>query len=171
MEVARDPSDTNIKLWLSYLDKKNYLAERLKERIAQYASKTTESVPRRLANERISQLNQVQSAIDPSRYRVRTYFDSNCPHCKRMLGTLKSLQELGVFVEALQIDRDTSKNAQFPIATVFADQSDVQRQKIGSVPFTLVADLKNKTVSSPITGFKSVEDMKQAFFKLTQAQN
>jgi hypothetical protein len=171
MEVARDPSDANIKLWIAYIDKKNRLAERLRSRIAEFSTTSKESVPKQLAAERVRAIESTRSSFDPSRFRVRTYFDSKCPHCMRMLVTLKQLQDMGVLVEALQIDRDRSENARFPLATAFADPADVKKQGIQSVPLTLVADLKNKTVLNPISGFKSFDEMKGVLSTLSKVSN
>jgi glutaredoxin len=171
MEVARNPSDANIKLWIAYLDKKNRLAERLKSRIAEFSGSTNQPSQNRLAQSRVQEIERSRSSFDPARFRVRTYFDSKCPHCMRMLSTLKELQEMGVLVEALQIDRDRSEQARFPLATTFADPADVKKQAIQSVPFTLVADLKNKTVLNPISGFKSLDEMKGVLSMFSKASN
>ncbi len=171
MEVARNPSDSNIKLWIAYLDKKNRLAERLKSRIAEFSTSAKAPEQNRLAQDRVREIERSQSSFDPARFRVRMYFDSKCPHCMRMLVTLKELQEMGVLVEALQIDRDRSEQARFPLATAFADPADVKKQGIQSVPFTLVADLKNKTVLTPISGFKTVNEMKGVLSMFSKASN
>lgn len=78
---------------------------------------------------------------------------------------------MGVLVEALQIDHDTSENARFPLATTFADPADLKKQAIQSVPYTLVADVKNKTVLKPISGFKSVEEMKGVLSTFSKISN
>lgn len=171
MEVARDPSDSNIKLWMAYIEKKNRLAERLKTRIAEFSNSASAPAEKQLARDRVREIEQTKASFDPARFRIRTYFDSKCPHCMRMLGTLKQLQEMGVLVEALQIDRARSEKGRFPLATTFADPADVKKQGIQSVPFTLVADLKNKTVLNPISGFKSVDEMKGVLSMFSKASN
>lgn len=171
MEVARDPSDSNIKLWMAYIDKKNRLAERLKTRIAEFSNSASAPAERRIAREQKREIEQSRASFDPARFRIRTYFDSKCPHCMRMLGTLKQLQEIGILVEALQIDRARSEQARFPLATTFADPADVKKQGIQSVPFTLVADLKSKTVLNPISGFKTVDEMKGVLSMFSKVSN
>ena len=158
MEVARNPSDENIKNWITYLDKKNYLAERLRARVADFTMKG--AAPQALVQETLAKIPPAGTKFDPAQFRVRTYFDSHCPHCRRMLGTLRELQDLGVYVEALQIDRERVDSAQFAIATERANPADVKKQGIESVPFTLIANIKSKTVLKPITGFKSVDEMR-----------
>jgi glutaredoxin len=159
LEVARNPSDENIRLWMTYLDKKNFLAERLRNRITAFASKGAQPAVPRAVQERVVAQAEEKPDFDPSRFRIRTYFESTCPHCKRMLQTLRELQDRGIYVEALQIDRNQVSEAKYPIATSLADPADVKKNGIQSVPFTLVADLKAKTVLNPISGFKSVSEM------------
>ncbi len=108
------------------------------------------------------------SAADAKRFRIRMYFESTCPHCKRMMQTLKSLQMQGYFVEAYQIDDRSYDKALFPIATGKANPEDIKKYGIESVPFTLIADLKEKTVSQPITGFQSVDEIKNIMSLLKQ---
>ncbi len=110
-------------------------------------------------------------SIDPKRFRIRMYFESTCPHCKRMMTTLKNLQGEGYFVEAFQIDSKSFEKAQFPIATRRANPEDVKKYGISSVPFTLVADLKQETVSKPITGYQSVSEIKNIIDLMKKGQN
>ncbi len=103
MELARNPSDRNITNWIAYNKKKNDLNQRLQVRMREYLTKNQKLTPE---VQTIIAQNTVQTdtQFDPARYRVRMYFDSKCPHCKRMFNTLSSLQSKGVYVEALQID-------------------------------------------------------------------
>ncbi len=171
MEVARNPSDENIRFWLSYLDKKNTLAERLRSRIAEYSLKNASPKFHTLAGQVTAQLPQTQGQLDPARFRIRMYFESTCPHCKRMMGTLRALQDEGIFIEALQIDGAQLSESAFPVATARADPEDVKKQGISSVPFTLIADLKTKTVLKPITGFKTASEMKDILRQLARTNN
>ena len=157
MELARNPSDDNIKNWIAYNDKKNELNRRLQERMEAYlkknikfTAKVTEIVRKRLRKNSLK--------FDPSRYRVRMFFDSQCPHCKKMFNTLAKLQGLGVFVEALQIDsRPLSSGYSLPVRK--ASKDEVKKYDIKSVPYTLVADLKKKIIYPPIQGFRKVQPL------------
>ncbi len=93
-------------------------------------------------------------SFDPSRFRVRMYFDSKCLHCKRMFNTLLELQSRGVYVEALQIDNAVFKKSQFPIPIQKASKSEIKKHNIKTVPFTLIADLKGKFFIHPSVAFK-----------------
>ncbi len=154
MELARNPSDINITNWISYNNKKNLLNERLQKRMREYLSKRSKLTPK---VERIIRKNSIQTktTFDPSRYRVRMYFSSTCPHCKRMFDTLLALQNRGIFVEAMQIDSGTFKKAKFPIPVSKASKEEIKSHGVKSVPFTLIADLKRKVLFPPIQGFQS----------------
>ncbi len=98
-------------------------------------------------------------SFDPSRYRVRMYFDSKCPSCKRMFKTLLKLQNRGIYIEARQVDdRDFKKNS-FPLPIQKATRDEIKKHKIESVPFTLVADLKKKVLYPAIIGFQGANSM------------
>lgn len=97
-----------------------------------------------------------KTLFDPSRFRVRMYFDSKCIHCKKMFNTLLELQNRGVYVEALQIDDGLFKKSQFPLPIQRATKAEIKKHNIKSVPFTLIADLKKKVLYPAIHGFQSV---------------
>ena len=98
MEVAKNPTDKNISMWFKYLEIKNKLATRLQSRMAEYlAKKPGVKIPE--ATKRGLEIKRKSIAkVDAKRFRVRMYFESTCPHCKKMMTTLKSLQEQGYFV-------------------------------------------------------------------------
>jgi thiol-disulfide isomerase/thioredoxin len=157
MEVARDPSDFNVKMWFAYIDKKNALATRLQQRLGEYASKTGAAAS-------IDQL-KASSAPEPKfqavegdikRYQFRMYFDSQCPHCQKMMGTMAELAERGFFVEAKQIDNLPYDSKNLPFVISKASRDEVARHHISSVPFVLVGDLKAKVVYK-VSGYKSVD--------------
>ena len=158
MELARNPSDRNITNWIAYNKKKNDLNQRLQVRMREYLTKNQKLTPE---VQTIIAQNTVQTdtQFDPARYRVRMYFDSKCPHCKRMFNTLSSLQNKGIYVEALQIDDAKVSKSQYPIPTRKASKAELKKQNISSVPYTLIADLKKKVLYPPVRGFQSVNRM------------
>ena len=155
MELARNPSDKNINNWIAFNKKKNALNQRLQLRMREYLTQTNQLTPKVAEVIKTRSIRQNVS-FDPSRYRVRMYFDSKCPHCKRMFQTLATLQEKGIYVEALQIDDLNVKKSTFPIPTRKASKSEIKKHNISAVPFTLIADLKKKVLYPPIRGFQSV---------------
>ncbi len=158
MELARNPSDKNISNWIKYNKKKNALNKRLQLRMREYLSQNNQLTPK-VAEVVKSRSFKEETNFDPTRFRVRMYFDSKCPHCKRMFQTLASLQKQGIYVEALQIDDINVKRSSFPIPVRKASKPEVKKHNITAVPFTLIADLKKKVLYPPIKGFQSVESM------------
>lgn len=158
MELARNPTDTNISNWITYNKKKNELNQRLQKRMNEYLAqnnKLTSDVQKIISDNSVD----TKTKFDPSRYRIRMYFDSNCPHCKRMFNTLLTLQAQGIYVEALQIDDADIKKSQYPIPVRKAKKAEVKKHSITSVPHTLIADLKKKALYPPIKGYQSVARM------------
>ncbi len=158
MELARNPSDKNISNWIAYNKKKSELNKRLQTRMREYLARNQKLTPE--VNQILAQNRPKKDVtFDPSRFRVRMYFDSKCPHCKRMFNTLLDLQKRGVYVEALQIDDTKLSKLQYPIPIRPASKKEVKKQNISSVPYTLIADLKKKVLYPPVKGFQSVENM------------
>jgi len=157
MEIVRNPTDENLKLWFQYIDKKNKLFQRLEEKIQNYSShgkvilSDTEKI-------RTIQTLKAQSFVSPdaTRFRFKFYFDSECPHCRRMFSTVAELQQKGFLVEARQVDNKPLSNLplEFPIER--ATSQELKEKKITSVPLLLVGDLKEKTVYR-ITGFQTTK--------------
>ncbi len=155
VEVAKNPTDKNISMWLKYLEMKNKLASRLQNRISEYVQKNNK-VPIEVNLKEVKKVN-IKNA---GRFKIRMYFESTCPHCKRMMATLNQLQNEGYYVEALQLNKGPLLRASYPLRLSSAKAGDATKHKITSVPFTLIADLKNKVISKPITGFQSPEQIK-----------
>jgi len=158
MELARNPTDTNISNWMAYNKKKNALNQRLQVRMREYLTKNAELTPEVKKVVQAKTIN-MQTQFDSSCYRIRMYFDSKCPHCKRMFNTLLALQNRGIYVEALQTDDAKISKARYPIPTRKASASEIKKQNIKAVPLTLIADLKKKALYPPIKGFQSIEAM------------
>lgn len=160
MEVARNPSDENIRLWNAYIEKKNLLASRLDARIREFnASRSgVEQPPLPLRSEPKHTEGSPQKKLETSRYQFRLYFDSECPHCKKMMFTMKELAESGFSVEAKQVDDKQISARGLPFAVTKASENEVKGHGISSVPFLLVGDLKKKTVYK-MSGFKSVSSI------------
>ncbi len=167
MEVAKNPTDKNLSMWFKYLETKNKLATRLQNRMAEYLSKHPNKKIPQSTVKGLAFKKQSISKVDSKRFRIRMYFESTCPHCKRMMTSLKKLQTQGYFIEAFQIDNTKVSKNLFPIATVKANPLDVKKYGIKSVPFTLIADLKGKTVSKPITGYQSAAQLKSIMNLMT----
>lgn len=161
MEIVRNPSDANLKMWFAYIEKKNQLSDRLQARMKEYVEKNSVKLGeggRNYANTRSAQLARVPE--DAKRFRFRMYFDSHCPHCKRMYATLSELQSKGFYVEAVQIDRDPKGLEGLPVPATRAGANEITEKDIKSVPLLLVGDLKKKAVYR-LSGYQTVASIFQ----------
>lgn len=161
MEIVRNPSDTNLKMWFAYIDKKNSLSDRLQTRMREYMEKNAFGISND-GKERWLEKTKTLTRTEPNvkRYRFRMYYDSHCPHCKKMFGTLKALQGKGFFVEARQIDNDPLGLQDIPVPTEHAMAHELKEKDIKSVPLLLVGDLEKKVIYR-ITGYQSVQNIFQ----------
>ena len=159
MELVRNPTDNNIRMWFAYMDKKNQLAQRLSQRMEEYARSNAPQIPKMDVTRIIAAAHRQPLADDEfERYRFRMYFDSQCPHCRHMFETLNELQDRGYFVEARQVDQGSLDGVQSHVAIVPAGRDEVKKYGITSVPLLLVGDLKAKKVFRQ-SGFITVEQL------------
>jgi hypothetical protein len=161
-EIVRNPSDANLKMWFSYIEKRNELSTRLQARMQEYLAKR-EGVGPLQAGFRVSSLAAAhpKSSPEASRYRLRMYFDSKCPHCHRMFDTLATLQGKGFFVEARQVDSDPQGLLGLPIPAERASPEEIRQKEVQNVPLLLVGDLK-KQVIYRISGFRTPTEVMSA---------
>ena len=159
MELVRNPTDQNIRMWFAYMDQKNELASRLQKRMTEYAHANGPAIPME-AKEKIVQASRMipTPADDFERFRFRMYFDSQCPHCKRMFETLNDLQDRGYFVEARQVDNGPIDQIRSHVAIVSAKTSEVKQYNVTAVPLLLIGDLKTKKVYRQ-SGFMTPEQI------------
>jgi hypothetical protein len=161
VEIARNPTDENIERWYRYIELKNNTLHHLQERLTEFAQKNPTKVaalpspystglsddPGALAK-MVSRVEKPSApAPDAKRFRLRLYFDSHCPHCQRMLGTVSELASRGYYVELRQTDQDRSIRAQIPFPVADASPQELKSYGIQAVPVLLVGDLKRGTFS------------------------
>ena len=156
MEVAKDPSDDNLKNWFEFMKKKNELAARLETRMQEYLAKQEQpglaaQIATRVAKSEAKAPAPVQA--DPSRFKIRMYFDSHCPHCRRMFSVLNRLQGDGYKIEALQVDSGPIPPDEDGVPRGKADLSELKSHGGSAVPFLLIADLKRKALLPGVQGF------------------
>lgn len=157
MEVARNPSNENLKNWFEYMRAKNELATRLQDRMQEYLGGKVTQVQPQISKPSGSGAKQV--SLDPTRFKFRMYFDSHCPHCKRMFETLVKLKNDGFEIEALQIDPDPLVAGPSSIHIDRATPEEVKKHNIGGVPHLVVADLKRQALLPAIKGYQSYEEI------------
>jgi hypothetical protein len=175
VEIARNPTDENIERWYRYIELKNNTLHRLQEKLTEYAQRNPSKVgalpspystglsedPEMLA--KVAARVEKPSAVPPDarRFRLRLYFDSHCPHCQRMLGTMSELAARGYYVELRQIDQDRSIRVRIPFPVTDASIEELKTYGIQAVPVLLVGDLKNKKYFK-VDGFQSTSDVLSA---------
>lgn len=158
MELARNPTDQNITNWFKLIEKKNLLSQRLSQRIAEYVKKNKKLKPEEKIALTETKQELPQSTDDYKRFRFRMYFESSCPHCKRMFQTMKELQEMGYFVELKQIDDNTEIRRSLPFAVTQASKEELKNKNINSWPVLFIGDLKKK-VTYRLNGYRSTTDV------------
>lgn len=164
MEIMRDPSDANLRMWFAYIERKNALTQRLAARMDDYARRHGSSMSQqeKARVETVASQLPRTDARDYRSLRFRMYFDSTCPHCQKMFSTLNSLQELGYFVEARQIDSGSLAHIRASVPIQQATPAEVKGFQIRSVPFLLIGDMHKGTVYRQ-TGFATPEEILSRF--------
>ena len=89
-------------------------------------------------------------------YRLRLYFDSRCPHCEHMMGTLAELSRQGFYVELRRVDRVPGFVPKFPFPYQQASSEELKRQQIKAVPVLMVGNLRDQTFFK-MQGFQTPE--------------
>lgn len=146
MELARNPTDENIKNWMEMIETKNKLMKRLHSHMADYIKRNGDKLKPEEKSVLIGKTNEIpQVPADVNRFRFRLYFDSSCPHCERMMVTIKDLQGMGYYVEARQIDR-RKPTYPIPVASTLASEQEVKARKIQSWPVLFVGDTAKQLV-------------------------
>lgn len=164
MEVAKDPSDENLKNWFEFMKRKNELAARLEMRMQEFLAKNQEQQPAfatQVATRVAKNEAKLSVRVDPSRFRIRMYFDSHCPHCRRMFGVLKRLQGEGYKIEALQVDGDRVPPDESGIPLGKSTLAELKSHGGSAVPFIVIADLKRKALLPGIQGYHDFEEVMQ----------
>lgn len=165
----QNPSYENAKNWLSYIRLKNRLSGPFLDKIKEV--KLSEQNPKRKVAIQNIERRVMQNAViarDWDRFRFRMYFDSSCPHCKRMFATLGELKKRGFYVEAIQVDSGPSPRVDVPIFR--ASPNELEKYKNERVPFTLVADIKRNQLVGPVRGYHSISSV-ISFLKQVRSVN
>jgi hypothetical protein len=182
VEIARNPSDENIDRWYQYIQTKNDVLRRLQTRLAEYAQRhpgNVSALPAPYSSglvENPEALSRLAAKVeappatppDAKRFRLRLYFDSHCPHCERMMGTMSELAAHGYYVELRQVDRDRSTRAKIPFPVTDATPEELKTYGVQAVPVLLVGDLQRKSYSK-MEGFQPYSVVAGALAKIAAA--
>jgi hypothetical protein len=158
MELAREPTDENIKNWFATVEAKNRIITTLHDRIATYVKKNGQKLQPEAREALSRQVKRFEvPKTDIKRFRFRLYFESSCPHCQKMIATMSDLQNQGYYVEVHQIDK---KRPRYPVpfALIPASPAELKEKKIDSWPVLFVADTDKKLIYR-INGYLSFEDV------------
>ncbi len=161
MEVARRPTEENIKNWLDYIKMKNDVQARFLAALNSYKSKV--NLPpesKQLIMQKTK--NLPKPVILPSKkVTVTTYFLTTCPACKRMFKTLDELQKMGVYVEAIQVDSE--KSLKFGVSVPIYKIRKKEREGLMSsgigVPYSIV---RVGSKAMPVSGFQTTRSLLQS---------
>ena len=162
MEVARRPTKENIDNYFAYIKKKNDIMNRLRLKIADYQKKKgVNSESKAYLSEKS---NEVRPNIDLSHKKISitTFFLTTCSACHRMFKTLEALQNMGVYVEGVQIDIDSVRKTSvlFPVRMATEKEIATLKAAVHAVPFSIVR--KEETTKS-IEGFRTINQILQLF--------
>lgn len=162
LRVIRNPTDQNIREWQAYNEKRAKLLSILVDKMTEYEAKNSKKMKPEEKSVFRNKINSVPTlAKDRNRFLFRFYFDSNCPHCKRMFDTIRSLQEAGYYVDARRIDSRKIEPSVVPFTFRQADTAEIKRFKVDAVPVLFVADSKKKE-QFRINGYQPFQSVVQA---------
>ena len=162
MVTFDNPSDENIKQWFKLIEIKNKKREIFNQRVQEYLAKHGSA----LDGTQQAQLKSAYPApkpisMSPNDYRFRMYFDSKCPHCKRMMDVLSELQQDGFYVEIVQTDSDTKSTQALPFPIQYATREELEQKQINSVPVLFIGDLRKKVILR-LSGYRSKSEILDA---------
>ena len=167
MELVRNPNDENIKNWFALVAKKNQLSQQLTDRIQKYLAKNQKLArPKKGIMQNIAN-NLPKNTKNYKSFRFRLYFESTCPHCKRMMQTMSELQDNGYYVELRQIDKNHAGMQPLPFPVTYATERELQEKNINSWPVLFIGDLERKMVYR-LDGYRSTSDVLLAISNSTR---
>ena len=151
MEVARNPSDENLRNWFAYIATKNAVAARLSSRMEAFTQAKFQDPSAVDHSANIPIEVKKGEPINIERFFIRFYFDSQCPHCQRMAREIEKLRRLGFQIEA---------RPPLKVPVQYATAEELHRIGIQSVPMLLIADQQGKGVYR-VSGYQSAEAVMQ----------
>lgn len=164
MEVARRPTDKNIKNYLKYFGMKNFIKTRMQNAIESYIKRNNSTGSKKLTleskNYLMAKAKEFKGHVDGrEKIQFTMYFRATCPHCKRMFKTLEELGKMGFLVQAIQMDKVPLKQ-KYAVPISDAEKRDMDYLKsmgVKGVPYTLVRIQDGKQYS--LKGFRSTNEV------------
>lgn len=166
MEVARRPTEENIKNYFSYIKMKNKLSRDLQIAIANYQKKYSKELSPESKQYLSSKSHELSPKIDYSNQEISisTYFLTTCSACKKMFRTLKILQSQGIYVETIQIDIENPRKSGVSVPVRDATEKEIKGLKSAGlvVPFSII---RTKDDSFTLTGYQSTQSIHREISK------
>lgn len=163
MEVSRRPNEQNIKRWFTYIQRKNEVAARLQQKLQAYLRARGNGLPvdrPKPVPERLVADGGVADDV-----AIRFYFDSQCPHCRRMFAIVGDLARQGVDIEGRQVDREpVPPQLSSAVPILHVDGEDLAKHGIQSVPQLLIASGSTGRLYR-LSGYQDMESIKAAIAK------
>lgn len=161
MEVARRPTEENIKNWLAYIKMKNDMQARFLAALNKYKRKMNLSPKSAQLIEKKTYSLPKPISLPSKKITVTTYFLTTCSACKRMFKTLAELQKMGVYVEAIQVDseKNLKSGVSVPVYKINKKEKEGLMNSGIGVPYSIVR-VGKKAV--PLSGFQTPNSLLQA---------
>lgn len=149
MEATRNPTKKNIENFEKWVNLRNEARKRFIKAYADYKKKTVNIPDEQVAfiNNRLAQIPEIN--VDNAKYSFTMYYDSNCPHCKKMVHTFKELNARGFNTIIKQVDRGRIKDDISPLVIVPASKNEIKSliKKGKGTPTTVVSTKDGRTYS------------------------
>ncbi len=159
VEVMKNPTDYNIKKYYELEAKREQKLSEFIKKSEKYRLASIEKELRKVSKPTIKKDSFYNVRANRSKYRLRMYFDSRCPHCKRMYQELLVLSREGYSVELVQIDMAPNPFKEIITRKIRPGEREKVRLNNGGVPLTLVLNNKTKKVGF-IRGYKSLGELR-----------
>ncbi len=147
IEAIRNPSDENVKNYLSYMGKKQKLLEAFKNKVANLSQ-----------TKKVNVHLQDQPQISNFDQKVLFFHDIDCPFCKKMYPEINQALNSGVFVEAIRVDKKREQTKGLIIPSRRITKKERAKYKIEAVPALLVVNKKNKKILK-YSGYKNFKEI------------
>lgn len=158
LEVAKNPTDQNIKNWFKTIETKNRIMAKVNKRLSEYLKKKTDLTDTDRSFIENRKKIATPKDIDFKRFRFRMYFESSCPHCKRMMPELLKLQDMGFFVELRQVDSNKKYRQSLPFVVTQASPKELKEKKVNAWPVLFIGDTQKKLIYR-LNGFQDANSI------------
>ena len=158
VEAMKNPSDQNLKRYFDLKEKRERKLQEFTQRSEKYRLKKLEKALSKMEKVQVNKNKFYNAREIRSKYKIRMYYDSNCPHCKRMYQNLITLQKDGFSVDAIQIDKGPNSFSKIKSRRLRDGEGKLVGLYQGGTPYTLILNSKTNKVSS-LRGYVSLSKL------------